>query len=476
MNIFGLDIKTPAGRRAELEAVKEKALSSVDGRDGGWYTIFESTPGAWQQDVTVDQVAVAAFHAVFSCITLAANDVGKLRAKLVFQDEDGIWSETTSPAFSPVLRKPNRYQNAIQFRENWITSKLYRGNTYVLKQRDARGIVTGLYILDPSRVTPLVADDGSVFYQLGDDNLSNIKEMTIVPAREIIHDRMNCLFHPLVGLSPIYACGLAATQGLAAQNNSTRFFTNMSRPSGVLVAPGSISKETADRLKDNWETNYSGENFGKVAVLGDGLKYEHISMTAEEAQMIEQLRWTAEVVCSCFHIPAFKIGVGQMPTYQNAEVLNQIYYSDCLQSLIEQMEACLDEGLGLDVPINGRMLGVELDLDSLLRMDTATQVKTLSEAIKGSLMAPNEARKKMDLKPLPGGKTVYMQQQNWSLEQLDRRDIIEDGKNVAPPPAEDDPPEPPPVEGEEEEALDEETKSAIFAHHLKKELERVKDC
>ncbi|WP_416381322.1 hypothetical protein, partial [Klebsiella pneumoniae] len=34
-----------------------------------------------------------------------------------------------------------------------------------------------------------------------------------VPAREVIHDRFNCLFHPLIGLSPIYAAGLAAMQG-----------------------------------------------------------------------------------------------------------------------------------------------------------------------------------------------------------------------------------------------------------------------
>ena len=39
---------------------------------------------------------------------------------------------------------------------------------------------------------------------------------------------MNCLYHPLVGLSPIYACGLAAQQGLAIQNGSTEFFGNMS--------------------------------------------------------------------------------------------------------------------------------------------------------------------------------------------------------------------------------------------------------
>lgn len=449
MEIFGLKI----GRKKPHEEAREKALSlsSVDGRDGGWFTIYESFPGAWQQDVQVDQTAVMAFYAVFSCITLISNDIGKLRSKLVEQDADGIWTETTNPAFSPVLRRPNRYQNHIQFRENWMSSKLSRGNTYALKQRDSRRVVTALYILDPARVTPLVAPDGSVYYQLGDDNLANIEAATIVPASEIIHDRMNCLFHPLVGLSPIYACGLAATQGLAAQKNSARFFTNMSRPSGMLTAPGTITQETADRLKSKWEMNYTGENFGRVAVLGDGLKYERISVTAVESQMLEQLKWTAEVVCSCFHVPPFKIGIGAMPTYQNAEVLNQIYYSDCLQSLIEQFEACMDEGLGLDTPINGRMLGIELDLDDLLRMDTATKIKTLSEGIKGAVFSPNEARKRIDLKPLPGGDSVFMQQQNWSLEQLDKRDIIPDAPSVAPPPVE--PPEPEEPEPDAEKML-----------------------
>jgi phage portal protein BeeE len=41
-----------------------------------------------------------------------------------------------------VLRKPNRFQTRIQFLESWALSKLSRGNTYVLKQRDNRNVVT----------------------------------------------------------------------------------------------------------------------------------------------------------------------------------------------------------------------------------------------------------------------------------------------------------------------------------------------
>lgn len=419
---------------------KEKSLTAVDTRESSlWQTIWETSSGYWQQHYAVEYDSVVGHSAVFSCMTLIAADISKLRVKLVEMDSDGIWSETTSPAYSPLLRKPNHYQTANQFLENWMLSKLSRGNTYALKQRDNRGVVTALYILDPQLVTPLVSEvDASVFYQLRQDNLAGINGDVVVPAREIIHDRMNCLFHPLVGISPIYASGLAATQGLAAQNNSTRLSTNMSRPSGILTAPGTISQETAARLKTNWETNYSGANFGKVAVLGDGLKYEKISLTAQESQMMDQLKWTDEVVCSTFHVPPFKIGIGTMPTYQNAEVLNQIYYSDCLQSLIEHFESCMDDGLGLITPINGRQVGIELDIDGLMRMDQATKMRTLGEGVKGSILAPNEARKRCDLKPVPGGDSVYSQQQNWSLEQLDRRDIINDAPSVAAPEPSDD--------------------------------------
>jgi ABC-type dipeptide/oligopeptide/nickel transport system ATPase subunit len=140
---------------------------------------------------------------------------------------------------------------------------------------------------------------------------------------------------------------------------------------------------------------------------------------------MEQLKWTDEAVCRAFHVPAFKIGVGQMPTYQNGETLNQIYYSDCLQSHIEQYEAALDEGLNLLEKTEGRMLGVELDLDGLLRMDSATQVTTMVEGLKG-LYSPNEARRKVDLPPVEGGDTPYLQQQNYSLEALGKRDQKED--------------------------------------------------
>src|SRR5690606_3022660 len=135
-----------------------------------------------------------------------------------------------------------------------------------------------------------------------------------------------------------------------------------------------ISDENAKKIKAHWDTGFSGENAGKVAVLGDGMTYLPMTQTALDAQQSEQLRASAELICSAFHVPAYKVGVGPIPTYQNAEVLNQIYYSDCIQKLVEACEALLDEGLGLTY-LQGKTYGAEFELDDLMRMDMKSRVE-----------------------------------------------------------------------------------------------------
>jgi HK97 family phage portal protein len=359
--------------------------------------IHEPFTGAWQRNMETHASSVLAHSAVFSCVTLIASDIAKIRLRLVRQDSNDIWSETSVPAFSPVLRKPNRYQTRIKFIEQWIISKLIHGNTYVLKERDDRNVVTAMYVLDPRRTKPLVAPDGSVYYQLSKDNLAGTEDNVVVPASEIIHDLAVALYHPLCGVSPLTACGLAAVQGLSIQGNSTLLFQNGARPGGVLTAPGVIDDDTAKRLKEYWDNNFTGSNSGRVAVLGDGLKFEPMAMNAVDAQLIEQLKWTSETICSCFHVPPYMIGVGTAPTYNNIEALNQQYYSQCLQSIIESIELCLDEGLGLTGHSSGQTLGTEFDIDDLLRMDTATKVKSVAESIGAGFLSPERSSSKVRL-------------------------------------------------------------------------------
>lgn len=403
----------------ELTLKRAPVTSAVSGsRGGGWFPwINEPYTGAWQKNDEWKSPTVLAHYAVYACVTLIANDIGKLRQRLMELDK-GIWTETTSPAFSPVLKKPNGYQNHVQFKQWWQTSKLTKGNAYGLKQRDNRGVVTGIYLLDPDRVTVLVAVNGDVYYQCNGDDLNELgSEGVTVPASEMIHDRMNCLFHPLIGISPLYACALAACQSLKMQNDSSTFFENGARPGGILSAPGAISDETAARLKAHWDTNYTGQNAGRVAVVGDDLKFQQMKMSATDSQLVEQFKLTAEMICTAFHVPPSKVGVGATPSGTTAAQENQKYYDDCIQILCEEYEACMDEGLALP---NG--YGVELDINGLLRMDRASQVTTLTAAVKGSIMTTNEGRRELNLPPVEGGDVVTAQQQDFSLAALAKRD------------------------------------------------------
>jgi HK97 family phage portal protein len=291
-------------------------------------------------------------------------------------------------------------------------------------------------------VTPAVSPDGAVFYQLATDNLAGLDAQVTGPAAEIIHDVMVPLYHPLVGVSPIYACGVSALQGIQIQNNSARFFTNNAVPSGVLTAPGHIDQENADDLKARWEAAFTGENVGRVAVLGDGLTYDKMAVSASDSQLIEQLRWTAENACTAFRVPPYMIGIGPLPANSNPETLQILYYSQCLQSLIECIELLMDEGLEMTKNEAGRPIGTEMDLDDLMRMDTASKVKASSDAIKGGGMSPNEARfRYLDLGPVSGGETPYLQQQNYSLAALAKRDAKADPFSTSAPAAA-PPPEP----------------------------------
>jgi HK97 family phage portal protein len=262
---------------------------------------------------------------------------------------------------------------------------------------------------------------------------ASTEDLPAVPAGEIIHDRINTLFHPLVGLSPIFACGLAALQADEIQANATTFFRNGSNPGGVLTAPGAIDDVTANRMKTEWDEKFTGQNAGKVAVLGNGLTYEAMGVNAVDAELIAQLKWTAETICACFGVPAYMVGVGAAPLNNNVEALEAQYYSQCLQIHIVTTQRSLSDGLGLQ----GAGYDVRFNLDDLLLMDTATKVKTLAEGVLGGLFMPDEGRKKLNLPPVKGGDTVYLQQQNYSLAALAKRDAKADPfAGAAPKPSE----------------------------------------
>ena len=436
----------------EITVRRKAAIAPIRHTDGGWRSfIAEPFAGAWQRNIERVPKNVLTHSTVYACVDRIAQDCGKMWLRIVSEDADGVFTVVESPAFSPVLRKPNRYQTTQKFIEQWIHSKLINGNAYIWKERDNRNVVVALYVLEPTKVRAFVAPDGSVFYQIGNDNLSGIQETSLqVPASEIIHDVNAAFYHPLCGVSPITACALPACHGLNIQEFSEAFFANNAKPGGMLTAPGFINAETAERLKAQFEQRFSGSNVGKLYVAGDGLEYKPMTITAHDSQLIEQLKWTAEQVCTCFHVPAYKVGVGPPPAYNNIEALNTQYFSEALQALIRAIQTLLDEGLALPKPLSAKF-----NLEDLLLMDMSSRIMIAKEGVGAGIFSPDEARRKFNYGKVEGGNTPYLQQQNYSLAALAKRDAQEDPFGTAPAPAPEPTPEPEPeTEPDDEKTID----------------------
>ncbi|MFV1846445.1 phage portal protein [Stenotrophomonas maltophilia] len=462
MRIFGMEV-----------TLAKKALTPVPKR-GGWRALIrEPFAGAWQRDMEEEHGTVLCYPTLYACLNRIASDIGKLPFVLKSEDANGIWRvDKSNTAYWPVLRKPNGYQTAGQFLAAWILSKLIQGNVYVLKGRDERRVVNRLWILDPCSVQPMVSESGEVFYQLNYSTASNLLpeqypgSQLIVPASEIIHDRMNCFHHQLIGVPPLCAAHWPAVKNLKILKDSTTFFSNGANPGGILTAPAGMSDEDAQAVKDYWNSSFQGSNAGKVAVVGADMKFTPFAFKAADSQLVEQMRYSDEQVCQPFGIPPFKIGIGSIPAGMKVDDINQLYYSDALQAHIEAIEALLDDGLGISRP-----MGVELDLEPLLRMDVGKQADVHTKLTAGGIETPNEARLAFNLAPLDGGDTVYMQQQDYPLDQVSQNKIsaAAAAEPAVPVPEDDDTP---PDDSDELRALQQENFMMKALHAARAEVFR----
>jgi HK97 family phage portal protein len=417
-------------------AQKTLPLNSVSGGwQQGWRRILEPFSGAWQMNVEEARGDLITYPTLYACIMRISSDGGKLPAGLRSLTADGVWKRANSPAYDPVLRKPNGFQTANQFREYWLITKLTNGNAYLLKRRDERNVVTELYVLDPERVLPMVSDAGFVYYQLRVDPLNTLPQgypadNLIVPASEIIHDRCMTIHHPLIGVPPLAAAHWPALKNMKILRSATEFFANNAQPGGILTAPAGMSEDDARAVQEYWGTNFTGTNAGRVAIVGADMKFTPFAMKSIDSQMVEQMRYSDEQICQPFGIPPFMVGIGSIPAGLGVDGVYQLYYQNALQTHIEHMETLLDEGLGIKAP-----LGVELDLEPLLRMDEGKRAEVESKLVGGKIKTPDEGRARFNLSPTGGGDTLWGQAQDYPLGMLrDRAEWDPDMQPAAPPP------------------------------------------
>jgi len=359
---------------------------------------------------------------------------------------DGGRERVTNSAASRILTRPNDYLSISDFLLN-LTRRLYSaGEAFAVGIRNNRGEIGELHLMQYG--SPYVAaEDGSIFYSLsGNPIVESRFDMSFpIPARDVLHVRLQTPRHPLKGESPILSAALDVAMSSATLNQQIAFYLNQARPSFMLETDEKLSADQAKDLRALWDSQTKGENAGGTPILTWGMKAKPVTATAEDGQLAELLKMTDTRIASVFRVPLSIVNLAQGGGPQGStEALMQFWIATGLGFALNHIEVAFDALFGL----RGQPLEyTEFDTEALLRSLFKDRVEALARSTMSGIHASDEARADLELPAVPGGfgKEPRMQQQQVPLSAWEKIGTPAEPATPAPPPS-------PPAPASEKEA------------------------
>lgn len=346
---------------------------------------------------------------VEACVRRYCSSISLMPIEHFVTKEDGTRVHVKNSAPLRALRKPNPLMNQIEFLSNGVRSLFYSGNFYALAVRNNRTEIVEMWLLHPDRVHAYrLPEDGGVVYSVSDTkfNRDNFDPEYFVPARDMLHIKLATPDDPLRGVSPIASVAAAVAANNAISSGSAKFFENQGRPSGVISTEKDLDAGQITRLKELWAQQSAAFASGKTPVLTNGLQWKQVSMSSQDAQLIQANQMTVEAITSVFGVPLALVNSMGSSTYNNTEQLISHWLATDLGHTIRLIETALENffEMGPDESLN-------LDEKILLRTNMKDRVDTLGQAVQRGIYSPNEARRIEGLPPVEGGDKPYLQQQ-----------------------------------------------------------------
>ena len=138
---------------------------------------------------------------------------------------------------------------------------------------------------------------------------NNQKSKIYFKNNEIIRIHFVNPYNVLSGMSPLAAATISIDQDVNADLYNTRLFQNDARVSGVLSVEGQLTNTQRQENLKAWYSEYGGPgNAGRIAILGNGLKYQQIGLSNTDLQFKEQKLWNRDNVITTFGLNKIAIG------------------------------------------------------------------------------------------------------------------------------------------------------------------------
>jgi HK97 family phage portal protein len=320
--------------------------------------------------------------AVWACVNLIAGSISTLPLA-AYRDGE----RDPLPTLPPILRAPSAGWALPDFLFAVLQSLLVEGNAYgLIVDRAGSGLLPSqVELLAAHRVTVTV-EQGAVVYR--------VDGREVDPA-DLWHVRAFTTPGNVLGLSPIGHARQAIGLGLGAEQYAAKLFGESAIPSGVLTTEQHIKRQDALDLKEGWKAAHKGRR--DIAVLGDGARFQPITIPPEEAQFLETTRANVATIARYFGVQPELIGgeSGGSLTYANVEQRALDFLQFCLRPWIVRTELALSALLSSTTTVKFNAAG-------LVRTDLLTRYQAHESAIRAGWKLRSEVRELEDLAPVAG--------------------------------------------------------------------------
>lgn len=371
---------------------------------------FGAVPGA--AGVSVTPVSAMRVAAVFACVQKIASAIASLPVDLYEFDANGAPIKLArDDVWFKLNEQPHPQLTAASFWEGATAGELLRGDSYAWVRRSANNSIRDILPLPHGATSPVRQSDGSVRYYI---SLPEFGITTWLAASDVLHlPGFAFDMHTMRSMSALsYGAKQSAGNALAMDEYSGRFFQGGAHPSIILSTDKTMSPAQQDQLRAAFAAKYGGvENAHKLPlVLAEGIKAEKISLSAEDAQLIEARKYTVVDIARAFGVPPHMIGEtsGSSAVGAGYEEQGRNFAQYTINAHLMRFEQELNRKLN---PRNGGRFW-RFDRTALQEATLKAQAEYNRAALGGpgagqGWMTVNEIRRKQGLPPIAGGDVIF---------------------------------------------------------------------
>lgn len=330
--------------------------------------------------------------AVYSCVRILAEAVAGLPLHLYkYTDSGGKEKALSHPLYFLLHDEPNPEMSSFVFRETMMTHLLLWGNAYAQIIRNGKGEVIALYPLMPNRMSVDRDSSGNLYYSYtrysDDAPTMNGVAVTLRPS-DVLHIP-GLGFDGLVGYSPIAMAKNAIGMAIACEEYGAKFFANGAAPGGVLEHPGTI--KDPQKVRESWNAAYQGSsNSHRVAVLEEGMKYQPIGISPEQAQFLETRKFQINEIARIFRVPPHMVGDLEKSSFSNIEQQSLEFVKYTLDPWVIRWEQAISRVLLRSD--EKKQYFSKFNVDGLLRGDYVSRMSGYATARQNGWMSANDIR------------------------------------------------------------------------------------